>query len=220
MRPGADRDFWVAAWVVAIAFLVALFTYAASDEFQRQRPRFDAGARLAASKHPGALVPASHDVEPPRQFVTHQELDDVASIVAMRPYSIHCPTAEAWADDPLSEIAWGYTMLVWDFAVLNPMLCEAALDVGVEEISDDWARALSVSVLIHEAYHGRRWGGRANEAKVECKAIRHWTVGMQMLGGGDEEIGRLKGWALAMHWRLARLADEYYLPSCDVPNPW
>ena len=172
-----------------------------------------------APKSPGVVLEA--DQEPAAgDFVTHQELDDVASIFAMRSYSIRCPTADAWSDDPLSEIAWGYTMLEWNYAVLDPLLCEAALDVGVEENTDDWARALAVSVLIHESYHGRRWGARANEAKVECKAFRHWRIGMGLFGAGDEEVDRLWPWALALHWRLTRLAKEYYLPSCELPVPW
>lgn len=202
--------------VLAAAMLAALgpATTGSTDASQVER----------SPKHPGILL--AHDVpaQKPSEYVTHPELDELATTFAMRPYSIHCPTLEAWEADPNADRAWGYTYLFWDFAVLDPMLCDAALDVAGKDAgsvpSPDWARALAVSVIVHEGYHGRLWHGRANEALVECKAVRHWTVAMRMLGVGEAAIAELNGWALALHWRLVRLNDLYYAPACGVPNPW
>ncbi len=170
-------------------------------------------------KSPGLLL-RDADHAPPAPFVTYPDLDRVATIFAMRPYSIHCPTPEGWELDPLSEIAWGYTALEWDYAVLDPILCEAALDLGIEESSDDWVRALAAQVFAHETLHGRLWSHRANEAKVQCHAVRHSTVAMRLLGAREEEVQRLKPYALLFHWRLGRLVDEYFDPSCVVPSYW
>lgn len=208
MRPGANRDFWIAAWSIALILM-----WVGSPK---------AGAEIEEmAKHPGAVLTPAQGVPDLGEYTTYPELDRLASIFAMRPYEIRCPTASAWADNPLSPYVWGYTTLRWSYAVLDPLLCDAVLDVAAGSTdSASWVRAVGVSVLVHESYHGRRWHGRADEALVECKAIRHWTSAMRMLGADEISIDSLKGWALMAHWRLARLADDYYSPSCEVPNPW
>lgn len=201
------------AGAVAALFVVLAAVFVAG--------RYFAEDAYVTPRHPGVVVPAGASAPSLSRYLTHEELDELASRFAMRPYEIRCPTAEEWADDPWSPLAWGYTRLEWSYAILDPFLCAAALDVvDGSEAFPAWARALAVSVIVHESYHGRRWSGRANEALVECKAIRHWTVAMRLLGASEEIVDELKGWALAHHWRLVRLADEYHLESCGVPNPW
>jgi hypothetical protein len=211
VKPGADRDLWIAAWTVALVLAGAIALSALSAK---------AAEPLEAAK--GTLVLSPQQATPELgDYVTYDELDRLGSTFAMRPYEIRCPTTDAWAANPLSAFAWGYTTLHWSYAVLDPLLCAAVLDVaGGSGSSPPWARAVGVEVLVHESYHGRRWHGRADEGLVQCQAIRHWTAAMHMLGADEISIELLKGWALASHWRITRLADEYYSRDCDVPNPW
>lgn len=140
------------------------------------------------------------------------DMNRVASIFAMRPVTIACATPET--DANLTD-AWGYTYLTWDFAVMRQELCDA-----LEHPTELWSEAVAVAVLVHESYHMRLWPLRANEAVVECRAIRHFKVGARLLGIPPDRVALLLPWALMEHWRLAALVPEYFQVDCKVPNPW
>jgi hypothetical protein len=72
-------------------------------------------------------------------------------------------------------------------------------------------------VLVHEAYHIRRWKWRRDEAKVECQATRHFAIGAELLGASPELANDLLPYALAAHARMARLYPEYYDRTCKLP---
>lgn len=160
------------------------------------------------------VLPVEGQALPPRSY---PELNRVATIFAMRDYKIQCakPT-----EDGTLEYAWGYTYEFWDKAVVHQTLCDAMLAIARGQPAEDWKMAIGVLALVHEAYHGRLWYWRASEAHVQCKAIRHFKVGVQLLGGSKELADRLMGWALMFHWRVGALNPQYHLASCKVPNPY
>ena len=80
-----------------------------------------------------------------------------------------------------------------------------------------WQRAVGTLVLVHEAYHLRHWASWRSEAKVECQAIRHFTVGAQLLGASPELTNELLPFALAAHQRMVTLFREYRDPGCKLP---
>lgn len=126
------------------------------------------------------------------------------------------------ANSPESFGAWGYVKkpLGKQKAMhLDPEICAGASDVNT---GDPFMRALSVLVVVHESYHLRRWGAAADEAKVECMAVRHWKVGAAMLGATPESIAELWPYALVAHYELSNLSDwfgnkPYYQEDCQVP---
>lgn len=153
------------------------------------------------------------------------KLAAIASVFAERPVGVKCylPGDES---SPDGFGAWGY---VWKptgkarYMHLDAPVCEGALRIN-DPLVPAWQRALGPGVLIHEAYHLRRWGLAGNEAAVECKAIRHWKVGARMLGATEETVAQLWPYALAEHYELANYVDvfdagnrPYYDPSCNVP---
>ncbi len=162
-----------------------------------------------------AASPASAYERPPL-------LEGVASHFAMRPTEVRCPSIGEWTSDPIwgtepnSQRAWGYTDMLNDHIVLQPALCAGALAVP-EPMLPAWQRATGVLVLVHEAYHMRRWKWRRNEAKVECEAIRHFVIGAELLGGSAELANDLLPYALAAHARMVRLFPEYLDRTCKLP---
>jgi hypothetical protein len=100
--------------------------------------------------------------------------------------------------------------------VLHPALCAGALAVADPGVPV-WQRAMGVLVLVHEAYHLRRWAWRRNEARVECQAIRHFRVGARLLGASPELANELLPVALAAHARMVKLFPEYNDPTCKLP---
>src|SRR5262245_43111601 len=106
-------------------------------------------------------------------------IEQVASVFALRPADVRCPTMQEWVSDPIwgndpnPQRAWGYTDMVNDFSVIQPLLCEGALGVTDPSLPA-WQRATAVLVLVHESFHLRRWPGRYSEARVECQAIRRF----------------------------------------------
>jgi hypothetical protein len=149
-------------------------------------------------------------------------LEQVASVFAQRSAEVRCPSPEEWTSDPIwgtapnPQRAWGYTDMVDEYVVMHPSLC-----AGAEAVADPslppWERATGVLVLVHEAYHLRRWAFRRNEAKVECRAIRHFTAGARLLGASAELANDLLPYALAAHDRMVRLYPEYRDPTCRLP---
>jgi hypothetical protein len=97
-------------------------------------------------------------------------LEQVASRVANGPAQVRCPSMEEWVADPIwgtSQRGWGYTNMLRDYVALHPALCAGALAVPDATVAA-CQRATGVLVLVHEAYHLRRWQWRRDEAKVEC----------------------------------------------------
>jgi hypothetical protein len=150
-----------------------------------------------------AAAPASAFDRPP-------VLEQVASYFADRPAEVRCPSLEEWIGDPIwgtepnQQRAWGYTDMVDEHIVLQLALCAGALAVADATVPA-WQRATGVLVLIHEAYHLRRWKWRRSEAKVECEAIRHFTNGAELLGASPQLANDLLPYALAAHARMVRL---------------
>jgi hypothetical protein len=150
------------------------------------------------------------------------ELRRVASVFAMRDADVRCPSSDEWIHDPIwgsaqnPSRAWGYTDMVDDYIVLHPALCAGALAVS-DPMVPAWQRATGVLVLVHEAYHMRRWAWRRDEAKVECQAIRHFRVGARLLGASPELANELLPGALAAHARMVKLFPEYNDPTCKPP---
>lgn len=147
------------------------------------------------------------------QAARQESLDRVASVFAMRPVTISCSRVSE--DFNLSD-SWGYTYLISDEATLRQALCDSISSSRAPL----WKQAVGILVLTHESYHMRLWDLRADEAAVECKAIRHFTVSAAMFGYTPEKIELLKPWALMAHWRIAAKAPQYHSKTCKVPNPW
>jgi hypothetical protein len=150
------------------------------------------------------------------------ELVRAASIFAMRDADVRCPSGDEWIRDPIwgtgpnPSRAWGYTDMIDAYIVLHPALCVGALAVADSTVPA-WQRATGVLVLVHEAYHLRRWAGRWDEAKVECQAIRHFRAGAAVLGASPELATMLLPYALAAHARMVRLFPVYADPGCKLP---
>jgi hypothetical protein len=90
-----------------------------------------------------------------------------------------------WGNDPNPQRALGYTDMLNDYSFLHAARCQGALAV-TDATVPAWQRATGVLVLVHEAYHLRRSTFRRDEAKVECQAIRHFTLGAEPLGASRE----------------------------------
>jgi hypothetical protein len=152
----------------------------------------------------------------------HPDLERAASVFALRPAEVRCPSTDEWIHDPIwgtgpnSSRAWGYTDMISEYIVLHPALCAGARAVSDPTVPE-WQRATGVLVLVHEAYHLRRWAGRRNEGKVECQAIRHFTSAAQQLGASAELANDLLPHALAAHARMVTLFPEYRDRSCKLP---
>jgi hypothetical protein len=149
-------------------------------------------------------------------------LERAASYFANRAAEVRCPSTDEWTSDPIwgtapnPQRAWGYTDMLNDHIVLHPNLCAGALAVA-DSATPAWERATGVLVLVHEAYHLRRWAWRRNEAKVECQAIRHFKSGAQLLGASPEVANELLPYALAAHSRMVTVYPEYRDPGCKLP---
>ena len=149
------------------------------------------------------------------------ELDRVASIFALRAAEVRCPSTEEWIADPIwggptEARAWGYTNMIREHIVLHPALCAGAMAVN-DTALPSWQRATGVLVLVHEAYHLRRWGRRWDEARVECRAIRRFRIGAELLGASREVANDLLPYALAAHQRMVTLFPNYRARRCKLP---
>ena len=162
-----------------------------------------------------AATPASAYDRPPL-------LERVASYFAQRPAELRCPSFEEWTSDPIwgnaagSQRAWGYTDMLNDHIVLHPALCAGALAVA-DPALPAWQRATGVLVLVHEAYHLRRWRWRRSEPKVECQAIVHFRAGAEQLGASPQLANDLLPYALAAHARMVTLFPNYRARHCTLP---
>jgi hypothetical protein len=178
--------------------------------------RLVATAVLIASAALAVQTPTARAYDRPAQ------LERVASSYALRAAEIRCPSSEEWVRDPIwgtgpnPARAWGYTDMINEYVVLHPALC-----AGAEAVSDPavppWQRATGVLVLVHEAYHLRRWRWRRNEGKVECQAIRHFAGAARELGASAELANELLPYALSAHARMVTLFPEYRDRRCKLP---
>ncbi len=161
-----------------------------------------------------ALAPAAG------AYTRSPELEQVSKVFANgRGWPVRCDTPEEWADtgaDPLW--AFAYTQMDERYVVLRGDLCPFA-EHPEDETTPPWDRALAVLVLIHESYHVRAWPLRRVEGRVECQAIRHFTVGAQLLGATPDQAQELLPYALAWHYLIARPGTAYEWRKCRVP-PW
>ena len=171
-----------------------------------------------------ALVVGVGLLAAPRAFAYDRPplLERVASYFALGPAEVRCPSLEEWTSDPIwgtapnPQRAWGYTDMLNDHIVLHPALCAGALAVSDPSLPA-WQRATGALVLVHEAYHLRRWAWRRSEAKVECQAIRHFTTGAEQLGASPQLANDLLPYALAAHTRMVKLFPNYRDRSCKLP---
>jgi hypothetical protein len=149
-------------------------------------------------------------------------LEDVASHFALRPAEVRCPSTPEWVSDPIwdndphPQRAWGYTDMLRDFIVIQPLLCAGAAAITDTNVPA-WQRATGALVLVHESFHLRRWKWRRSEAKVECRAIRHFEEGAELLGASAQLANDLLPYALAAHERMVRLYPAYRAPRCKLP---
>ena len=161
------------------------------------------------------LAPKAHAEQPSR-------LDDAAVFFSHRHPTILCPTTLDWADDPLvlsqaaPERVLGYTRMFRDEIVLAPDVCEWTRGAADPRLRAE-KRALGILVLVHEALHVRRWKNRWVEAKVECRAIRDFTLGAVLLGATPEEASALLPYAVAAHRQLGELSPQYADSACPLP---
>lgn len=151
-------------------------------------------------------------------YTTYPELDRVASTFAMRPVTVQCPTRDEWNKDMIAQGSWGYVWLGTDYTTMAPLMCEGALAITLGETTlHPWQRALGALVLIHESYHLRKWNWNGDEGRVQCQAIRHFKVGVQLLGGTKAEADLLAPYAQAFNWKLAAINPAYWYKACKVP---
>jgi hypothetical protein len=137
------------------------------------------------------------------------------------PAEVRCPVSlDEWSfdlGDPLNaEDVYGRTFTRTEVVEFRSDLC-TILDNLADSSADDSTKALAVLTLVHESYHVRRWRWRLNEAHVECQAIRHFRVGVRVLGGSQQLADRLFPLGLSWHNQIAR-NPSYNLSSCEVPQ--
>jgi hypothetical protein len=175
----------------------------------------------------GAVVTLALTLVAPASSETLPQLDRWASIFAMRQVSVQCPARKTWNTDAVAQGAWAYVPLrpllhrTIDHAVAAPLVCQGALAIaGGRRTTHPWQMALGVLVLVHEAYHLRSWRHQLDEGRVNCQAIRHFKVGVMLLGGSRELADELLPYALSIYWWQAVNAPAYHWTRCRVPNWW
>jgi hypothetical protein len=169
-----------------------------------------------------ASIGAAVSAQPGRAFDRPPLIEQVASVFAQRPVDVRCPTMPEWVSDPIwgndpnPQRAWGYTDMVDDFSVIQPLLCAGALAVADPTVPA-WQRATGALVIVHESFHLRHWSGRYSEAKVECQAIRHFRQGAELFGASPALANDLLPYGLAAHDRMVRLYPNYRDRACKLP---
>jgi hypothetical protein len=157
-----------------------------------------------------------------RAFDRPDALHDASAFFARHDVDVRCPTVAEWTADRLvgNQAApaqvMGYTLMFEDVVVLAPAVCAGALGVTDPALPLS-QRATAVLVLVHEAFHVRRWEHRWVEHKVECLAIRRFTLGAILLGASPELARELLPHALAAHRRMGELSPQYADPGCLLP---
>jgi hypothetical protein len=149
-------------------------------------------------------------------YETPGRLAEVAHAYSFGVGEVRCASSAEWDTDFASARGWAYTNIRAEIAVLGPLVCEGALNVGTENVPL-WRQALGALVLTHEAFHLRRWRFRRNEGKVECQAIVYFKDAAQRLGATAAQAENLYPYALALHAHLVRLFPAYKDPKCVIP---
>jgi hypothetical protein len=177
---------------------------------------------VAAALLAGRVAPANADTA----TSTDPHLAAFVQVFANgTPAQVRCPDSpEEWAFDlgvqPDSAIntndVYGRTFTSTEVVEFRSDLCPI-LDNLASSSADDSTKALAVLTLVHESYHVRHWNWRLNEAKVECQAIRHFRVGVRVLGGSQQLADQLFPLALFWHNKITR-NPVYFLASCEVPR--
>jgi hypothetical protein len=144
------------------------------------------------------------------------KLNEVAAVYSLGVGEIRCPSPDEWNADFASSFGYAYTNMREDHAVLSPLVCAGARGVGSNE-TDDWQEALGVLVLVHEAFHLRRWRWRRKEGKVECQAMVYFKEAAQRLGARPDQAHSLYAYALALHAYKVRLFRHYRDRTCRLP---
>jgi hypothetical protein len=118
--------------------------------------------------------------------------------------------------------AWGYVYLWGDNEYMAEEVCDGLHALIAEDSSvPAWKQGLGVLVLAHESFHlNQGIKEPESEARTECRAIKGFDRTVKLLGRGDADVERLLPYALAIHWRIAALAPEYFWKPCNVPNFW
>jgi hypothetical protein len=168
------------------------------------------------------LVWALFIASPARALSTNPHIAAFVQVFANgTPAVVRCPeSAEEWSFDlggPAdAEDVYGRTFNQTAVVEFRWDLCPI-LDNLASSTAEDSTKALAVLTLIHESYHVRRWSWRLDEARVECQAIRHFRVGVLILGGTQQLADQLFPFALTWHNLITR-NPAYYLASCAVPQ--
>lgn len=141
-----------------------------------------------------------------------------ASVFAQQPVTIEC----------VEQDSYGYVYPSVPVIHLRPILCQRLSEMESGDFSNVglWTNGLAVLALVHEAYHLRlNWSARLNEAQVECKAIRHVTAALGLLGIPHEHWAVLRQQAIFAHWYVLSSwwahtgKSPYFLKTCKVPRP-
>jgi hypothetical protein len=150
-------------------------------------------------------------------YTTSDELSHVSSVFANgRAWPVEC-IAPQESDGSLDQWVFGFTDMAEHYVALRADLCPLA-EHPEDETTSPWDRAIAVLALVHESYHVRNWSWRWNEARVECQAIRHFKIGVKLLGGSQQNADDLLPYALAWHFLIARPGTPYFLSGCRVPS--
>jgi hypothetical protein len=187
--------------------------HATSVGHDRRLAAWSAAALAAvAATAAAALAPAAWAFDRPAL------LNGVARVYSLGVGEVRCPSQAEWVADPhRASFSWGYTNLREDYTVLPPLICIGAVNVGTSSIPA-WQQAAGVWMLVHEAFHLRRWRFRRNEAKVSCQTIVYFTDAAGRLGASEAQAQQLYPYALALYaleldlypWRRDR--------KCIVPR--
>ncbi len=159
--------------------------------------------------------PAAH------QVTTDPRLNAVASRIAGHAVTVGC-YERGEPGSPYAKRAWGYVYMGGNYEYLDQAVCDGAIGILDHDYTiDSWKMAVGTLVLTHESFHlNARVINPDSEAKTECRAIRNTGRTIRWLGGDNTLVGQLIPYALAIHWRIAALFQDYYLPTCRVPNWW
>jgi hypothetical protein len=137
------------------------------------------------------------------------------------PVQVRCPDSlDEWNTDlggrEHIDDVYGVTFTQTSVVEFRADLC-VIMDNLAQSTADESTKALAVLALLHESYHVRHWTWRFDEAHVECQAIRHFRIGVRVLGGSRQLADELFPHGLAWHHRIAA-EPAYFLPSCRLPS--
>ena len=159
-------------------------------------------------------------------------LSQVASAFASRPVVVVCRSE---AEDDVLNWAWGYVHVPTaeqKQTVIVDEACRGAIAIATDSPdATDYMKAIGAAVITHESYHLRRIGGNQDEARTECRAMRHFDIALVKLGATQAVMDRLMPIMLVNSWRLRAITEgwadgsswfgstpTYHRPGCDMPR--